>query len=124
MILGSLLLWIAIPVGWLWLGSQISSSSQQTGFAPYLLVLVGIGVSMAIVGKLLAGLNRTYGRVSGAPAVMRLRMPWHRSLRGEDDSRQPRTVLDVVMVVTVLTALVVFGIWFFVFAGSSLPGAA
>lgn len=53
-----------------------------------------------------------------------MRLPWHRSLRGEEDARQPRTVLDVVMVATVATALAAFAIWFFLFAGSSLPGAA
>ena len=43
-------------------------------------------------------------------------------MRGEDDSRPPRSVLDVVMVISVSIALVaMFGIWFFVFAGSSLP---
>ena len=42
-------------------------------------------------------------------------------MRGEDDSRPPRSVLDVVMVISVSIALVIFGIWFFVFAGSSLP---
>ena len=124
MVLGSLLLWIVVPLGWLWLGSQLQSSTQRTGFGPYILVIVGIAVSMFIVGKALAALSRTYGRVSGAPAVVRVRLPWHRSLRGEEDARQPRTVLDVVMVVTVATALAAFAIWFFLFAGSSLPGAA
>jgi hypothetical protein len=124
MALGSVLLWIAIPAGWLWLGSQMQSSTQRTGFTPYLVVIVGIGVSMAVVGKLLAKLNRVYGRVSGIESTVRVRLPWHRSLRGEEDARQPRTVLDVVMVTSVTIALIVFAIWFFFLAGSSLPGAA
>jgi hypothetical protein len=32
-------------------------------------------------------------------------------------------VLDSVMIISVGVALLLFGIWFFAFAGSSLPGA-
>jgi hypothetical protein len=49
-------------------------------------------------------------------------MPWHRSLRGEEEGRAPRQILDVVMVVSVMTAGFAFLIWFLFFAGSSLPG--
>ena len=46
-----------------------------------------------------------------------------RSMRGERGSTRKRGVLDTVMIVSVGLALVVFGVWFFGFAGSSLPGA-
>jgi hypothetical protein len=121
MVLGSLALWIAIPLFWIWLASHLQSGSQPS-LGPYLLVLVGIPVSMVIVGKLLGRLNRIYAEVTGTAATVRVRAPWHRSLRGERDSGRPRTVLDVVMVTSVSVALIAFAIWFFVFAGSSLPG--
>lgn len=121
MALGSVTLWIAIPLGWLWIGSQVQSRSQSPGFGPYFLVLVGIAVSIAAMAWLLARVNRTYKRVAGEDADVRVRMPWHRSVRGEDDSRPPRSVLDVVMVISVSVALLVFGVWFFFFAGSPLP---
>lgn len=121
MALGSVTLWIAIPIGWLWIGSQVQSKSQSPGFGPYFLVLVGIVVSIAAMAWLLARVNRTYKRVAGDDADVRVRMPWHRSVRGEDDSRPPRSVLDVVMVISVSVALLVFGVWFFFFAGSPLP---
>jgi hypothetical protein len=35
--------------------------------------------------------------------------------------RRQRSVLDTVMIVSVLSALVLGGIWFLVFAGSPLP---
>ena len=44
-----------------------------------------------------------------------------KSMRGERDSGRQRTVLDVVMVCSVALALLCFGVWFFAFAGSSLP---
>ena len=47
-----------------------------------------------------------------------------RSMRGERGSTRKRGVLDTVMIVSVGLALAVFGIWFFGFAGSSLPGSS
>ena len=117
----SIMLWLGIPIGWLWIGSQVQSGTQSTGFGPYFLVIAGICISVFLVTKLLAALNRSYARVSGADETVRIRPPWHRSMRGEDDSRPPRSVLDVVMVISVSLAVTVMAIWFFFFAGSSLP---
>jgi hypothetical protein len=117
----SVVLWLGIPIGWLYLASRIAKSSQPT-MGPYVLVLVGIPASMVVVGKLLSRLNRTYGALTGAAPAARTRSAWMKSLRGERDSARPRTILDVVMVWSVALALLCFAIWFFVFAGSSLPG--
>jgi hypothetical protein len=121
MAVGSIFLWIGIPIGWLWIGSQIQSDSGQASFGLYLGVLLGIIVSMVAIGKLLTGLNGVYGRLTGSE-VVRVRLPWHRSLRGEQEGRPPRQILDVVMVISVLAAGFVFLLWFLFFAGSSLPG--
>jgi hypothetical protein len=117
----SILLWLGIPIGWLWIGSHAQSNTQSTGFGPYILVIAGIAVSVVVVTKLLSALNRAYARAAGQTDIVRVRAPWHRSMRGEDDSRPPRSVLDVVMVISVSIAVTIFGIWFFFFAGSSLP---
>jgi hypothetical protein len=121
MALGSVLLWIGSPVGWLYVGSQVQAGSQGAGFGPYLLVLAGIAVSTVVLTKGLASLSRVYDRASGQAEPVRVRMPWHRSMRGDDDSRPPRSILDVVMVVSVSIAFTAMAIWFFFFAGSSLP---
>lgn len=117
----SIMLWLGIPIGWLWIGSQVQANSQTPGFGPYFLVLAGICVSVFGVTKLLAFLNRRYARACGKDEIVRVRPPWHRSMRGEDDSRPPRSVLDVVMVISVSIAVTAMAIWFFFFAGSSLP---
>jgi hypothetical protein len=122
MAFGSIFLWIGIPVGWLWIGSQMQSDSGQASFGLYFGVLAGIIVSMVVIGKLLWSLNGVYVRLTGSE-VVRVRMPWHRSLRGEDEGRQPRQILDVVMVISVMSAGFVFLLWFMFFAGSSLPGS-
>ncbi|MDX6675403.1 MAG: hypothetical protein QOH11_2821 [Solirubrobacteraceae bacterium] len=120
MVVGSLLMWIGAPIFWLWLGSQLQSGSTPS-LGPYLLILVGVVVSMIVLGKLLSSLDRLYGRVTQTDASVRVRMPWHRSMRGERESGRPTRVVDVVMVISVSSALLLFGAWFFLLAGSSLP---
>jgi hypothetical protein len=120
MAVGSVLLWLGIPLAWLYLASRLVDSSQPS-MGPYVLVLVGIPASMVVVGKLLSRLNRAYGQLTHTAPTGRARAAWLKSMRGERDSGRPRTVLDVVMVWSVAVALLCFAIWFFVFAGSSLP---
>ena len=120
MAIGSVVLWIGVPLGWIWLASNIVDSSEPS-MTPYVMVLVGIPLTMVVVGKGLVQLNRVYGEVTGTTPTVRVVLPWHRSMRGERDAGQPRTVLDVVMVCSVAVALVLFGLWFFLFAGSSIP---
>jgi hypothetical protein len=120
MVVGSLLMWIGAPLFWLWLGSQLQSGSTPS-FGPYLLILVGVVASMIVLGKLLSSLDRVYGRVTNTNATVRVRLPWHRSLRGERGSGRQTRVVDIVMVASVSGALLLFGAWFFLLAGSSLP---
>jgi hypothetical protein len=120
MAIGSVVLWIGVPLGWIWLASNIVDSSEPS-LTPYVMVLVGIPLTMVVVGKGLSQLNRVYGEVTGTTPTVRVVLPWHRSMRGERDAGHPRTVLDVVMVCSVTIALVLFGLWFFLFAGSSIP---
>jgi hypothetical protein len=117
---GSVFLWIGIPVGWVWIASRTVKSSQPS-LGPYVLVLVATPLSMWICGKFLFRLNAVYSRVTGQTHEVRTQLPWHRSMRGERVVSRPTTVLDLVMIVSVSIALVAFGIWFFFFAGSSIP---
>lgn len=120
MVLGSLMLWIGNPAIWLWLGSRLQSSTQPS-LGPYVAVFVGLVISSVATFLLLARLNATYGRVTHTTPAVRVRLPWHRGLRSENEGRVPVSVLDVVMAISVGTALIVFAVWFLFFAGSSLP---
>jgi hypothetical protein len=119
MALGSVFLWIGIPVGWVWIASRTVKTSQPS-FGPYLLVLLATPLSMWLWSKLLFRLNGLYERVTGQTYEVRTQLPWHKSLRDQRSTR-PTTVLDLVMMISVSLALTAFGIWFFFFAGSSLP---
>jgi hypothetical protein len=122
MAVGSVVLWIGIPVGWVWVASRTVKTSQPT-LGPYLLVLVATPLTMWLWGKLLFRLNDVYSRLTGQTSEVRTQLPWHKSMRGERGSGRQTTVLDLVMMISVSVALTAFAIWFFLFAGSSIPGA-
>lgn len=112
---GSVLMWLGVPFLWIYGVSQ-SVESSQPQMGPYVLLLFGIPASMVVVGKLLGRLNRVYGEVTNTTPEVKVVLPWHRSMRGERDAGHPRTILDVVMVLSVALALTLMGIWFFFFA--------
>ena len=82
-----------------------------------------IVVSTILVSLGMARVHRRYQEVSGHIPTVRVRLPWMRSVRGEEDSRPEVTVLDVIVVSTALMGVTAALVWFLFFAGSSLPSA-
>jgi hypothetical protein len=121
MAVGSILMWIGLPLGLIWIASAISESSQPS-MGPYLLILVGLPIGAIVIGKALGALDRMHGRVTGRDGGEQRRNTWMNSMNeGSGTNRRQRSVLDTVMIVSVLSALVLGAIWFLVFAGSPLP---
>jgi hypothetical protein len=120
MAVGSIAMWIVVPVGLVYLASQLQSSSQPS-LGPYLVVIFGLPIGMVVIGKLLGRLDRYYHRVTRTERDVRVQVPWLKSMRGERGSGRPFRMLNVVMVASVSLAGIAFGVWFFFFAGSSLP---
>ncbi len=101
MLAGCLFLWIGAPVAWLWVGSQIEGSASL-GTA-LMVTMTGLIVTIVVV---VAGLSRLNRR--------------HAELREARDLPVPDpTALEVMLVVSAALAVVVFGVWFFGFAGTS-----
>jgi hypothetical protein len=121
MSVAALLLWVGIPVGWLWIGSQLVSSSQPS-MGPYAVVAIGIIVSVVIDAMILSRLNRTYQRVTGTDGQVRLQLPWLKSMRGERESPRETSVLDIILVGSVTLAGLTMLLWWVFLAGSPLPG--
>ncbi len=99
---GGLVLWVAIPIGWLYVGSQVQAGTDSLGTA-LLVMMVGVVVSIAVVVPILGWLSRKHSEL--------------RVARGLDDHGQ--TALEGVMTVSATIALVGFATWFFLFSGSS-----
>jgi hypothetical protein len=120
MAVGSVLMWLGVPLGLIYLASQLADSPDPS-LGPYLLVLIGLPLGMALIGKGLGALDRLHTRITGIETDQ-YRPGWTRSMRGERQVVRRGGVLDRVMIVSVAVALVAFAVWFFAFAGSSLPG--
>jgi hypothetical protein len=119
---GSVVMWVGLPLGLIWLASAVSDSSQPS-MGPYLLILLGLPVGMFAIGKVLGALDRAHGRITGRLDEGPQRAAWLQSLRDEGaPHRRQRSVLDTVMIVSVLLAILVGAVWFLAFAGSPLPG--
>ena len=100
MVIGSLVLWVGVPLGWLWIGSQIQAESGSVGTAIGVM-LAGVVVSVLVFARLLMSLNR-----------------WQLGLREQAGLPPPEhSLLELVLVVTAGVAVVAFGIWFFVLTG-------
>ena len=121
MALGSVVMWFGVPLGLIYLASKLADTPNPS-MGPYLLVLIGLPVGMAVVGKALGALNRAHIRLTGAE-VDDYRPGWTRSMRAERKTDRRGGVLDRVMIISVALAGVAFAVWFFGFAGSSLPGS-
>jgi uncharacterized membrane protein YbhN (UPF0104 family) len=101
MVIGSLLLWVGAPLGWLWVGSQVEAAgSLGTGL---MVTMVGFLATVLAIVPMLTWLNRRHAEVRHA-------------------SRRPignYSMLEVILVITAGVAVVGFSLWFFGFSGSS-----
>ena len=117
MAIGSVAMWIAAPIFWLWLVSQFSESTSPS-LGLYMVVLLGTIATVVVLGKTLGYLNRVHGAMTGRMPARRDQTVWMRSHRGERNVQREHGVLGTVMAVSVSLALVALGVWFFFFAGS------
>ena len=121
MVLGSLMLWLAVPVAWLWIASHIDASLEAS-FRAYAVVAIGVPATMLIMFALLRRLDDAHQRLTGPVATKKLAPAWRRSLSEERDLHAPTSALDIILAATAIAAAIALAIWFFFFAGSSLPG--
>lgn len=102
MFLGSLALWLGTPLLWLWVGSQVQGATSSLSLA-LLVMAVGVLATVWLAAKLLSRLSELYR----ANAVT----------RGHDDPGH--AVLETVLIASAGVAIVVFSVWFLLFAGAS-----
>jgi hypothetical protein len=84
------------------------------------LAVLELGLTLA-----LTRLSAAYDELSGRPQAARRTSPWLRSMRGEREElarkRAGISGVERIVVVSVVAAVLALEIWFFFFAGSSLP---
>jgi len=121
MVLGAFSMWTLIPFGWIWIGSKLSHTQQPEG-GPYLIVFIGIVCSIIAMAWVLSRLNRLYVRLTGSAELPERYLPaWRKSLSDEREGPHRMSVLEGVILLSVLLALVAMAFWFFLIAGSPVP---
>jgi hypothetical protein len=121
MVLGAFSMWTVIPFGWLWIGSKLSHTQQPSG-GPYMIVFFGIVCSIIAMAMVLSRLNRLYVRITGSGKLPNRHLPaWKRSLSDEREIPHGMSVLEAVILASVLLAGLAMAVWFFIAAGSPLP---
>jgi len=122
MLLAALALWTAIPLGWVYIGSKVADT-QFPSQGPYAVVAVGILVSIVLDAWLIGRLNALYVRATGTNRLTPMRPAWLRSMRDSSTPVGTTTVVEAVLMGSVLVAAAVFVAWFFLLAGSPLPNS-
>lgn len=120
MLLAALALWTAIPVGWIYIGSKVSTT-QFPAEGPYAVVAIGIILTIVLDAWLLGRLNALYMRVTGTNRLAPMRPSWLKSMRDSGAAAGTTTVVEAVLMGSVMLAGLVFVGWFFLLAGSPLP---
>jgi hypothetical protein len=118
------LIGFGVPLGWLWIGSQLQGGSGATNvdFSVAMAVLFGIILSYVLLLYLAGIAMALLDRGDHAPQAAS-RAPW---MRGQTETRPgPRrqTIdgIERLFVVTTIVVSVAFWIWFAFKAGSPLP---
>jgi len=120
MLFAALALWTLIPLGWIWIGSKVSET-QFPSEGPYAVVAIGIIVTIVIDAWLIGVLNNVYERLTGTNRLTPMRPGWMKSMRDSTAPIGTTTVVEAVVMGSVVLAGAVFVAWFFLLAGSPLP---
>jgi hypothetical protein len=121
----SINIWTGAPLLAVWIGSKVQGSLTTLSMSAVFSVIAVLALTVTGLAFLLAQINRSYDALVGREPAARQTSPWLRSMRGEreEDIREKHgmSAIEKVVVATVVTAALAFEIWFFFFAGSSLP---
>ncbi|HET7417689.1 MAG TPA: hypothetical protein VFJ61_08710 [Solirubrobacterales bacterium] len=120
MLLAAFSLWTAIPLSWVYIASKLSETQFPSG-GPYAVVAVGIVASILVVAWLIGRLNTLYIRLTGTNRLAPIRPTWLKSMRDTAPLRSSVTVVEAVMMGSVMLAALALTIWFFLWAGSPIP---
>lgn len=120
MLLAAFSLWTAIPLSWVYIGSKVSETQFPSG-GPYAVVAVGIFASIMVVAWLIGRLNNLYIRITGTNRLAPIRPTWLKSMRDTAPVQSSVTVVEAVLMASVMLAGIALTLWFFFLAGSPLP---
>jgi len=115
--LGVAFLGLGVPLLWVFIASKLSNTFLKLPLLPLIVMLVGLLVTYMALAALVARFDKE--RQEMGPT----RMSWNRSLSADRFETSQTTQWERVFITTAIIVAILFEIWFFVFAGSSLPGS-
>jgi hypothetical protein len=117
LVIGSGFLWVGIPWLGFWLAGELTTTAEGFLFA----VLAGVPLAMIVYGWLLYRVNDVYvGMRGGDHDAGVSRATW--LIASSDERRKlqrakrPKTLIDVAMTGSAVTAMVLLVVWFLFFA--------
>ena len=120
MLLAAFALWTVIPLSWIYIASKLSHTQFPSG-GPYAVVAVGIVASVLVVAWLIGRLNNLYVRITGTNRLAPIRPAWLKSMRDTGGTASSVTVVEAVLMGSVMLAGLSLTVWFFLLAGSPIP---
>jgi hypothetical protein len=123
-IVAAALIGFGVPLGWLWIGSQMQTGSgaSTVNFSVAMVILFGIIITYVLL-LYLAGIVMAYFGPRQGDGAHAPRAPW---MRGMTDTRQVKQGsamggIERLFVVTTMIVFAAFWLWFAFKAGSPLP---
>jgi hypothetical protein len=121
----SINIWTGAPLFAVWVGSRVQGNLNNLSMTAVVSVIVVLAAMVFLLAMALTWLNAKYDDLSGRPAAARQTSPWLRSMRDEreHDVREKYGISGVerIVVICAVAGVLAFELWFFFFAGSSLP---
>ena len=122
--LAAINIWTGAPLLAVWVGSQAAAGSRLSMGAVGVVIVV-LAASCLALTMALSWLSARYDELTGRPVAARRTSPWLRSMRGEREETARRrhgiSPVERIVVIVVVLGVLAFEVWFFFFAGSSLP---
>ena len=115
--LGVVFLGLGVPLLWVFIASKLSNTFLKLPLLPLFVMIMGLLVTYMALAALVARFDKE--RQEMGPT----RMSWNRSLSADRFETSQTTQWERIFITTAIIVAILFEIWFFVFAGSSLPGS-
>ena len=114
---GVAVLGAGIPLAWVWIASKLSHTILKLPLLPLFVMVIGILVTYMALATVIARFDRERAAL-GPP-----RMSWNRAMTDTRQGGPQLTQWERIFVTTAVLVAIAFEVWFFLFAGSSLPGS-
>lgn len=115
-VLGVALLGAGVPLLWVWIASKMADTFLKVPLLPLLVMVIGLLITYLALAAVVARFD------TERQAMGPQRMSWNRSLGADRTETSKTTQWERVFITTAIVVAMLFEVWFFLFAGSSLPG--